>query len=289
MAAPGPGGGTVGTLLFFSPRSALSNPGADSDLYNLNKYYISSSATATQSSTGTVPIPNNPLNTRLFYLGSGITNASNEAGGWYASETSSFSGSFHDRLFWMYGNSSTFQTEYSNLYYNTFQTRSLTATTFTSGAIYPLTSKAPPPIIAPSYGYFLNVSTDGSTISFLTNDPPFFIQDGNSGISFDLPSNDSLRSGSTIIGGVLNQWTASSGTYNFVRGNFPSNTMTPVRALPIEITCSFQGISTGGGVTATEGWKVSLISGSTVIASSSVFPGVVFPVDKFPPKANAAV
>ena len=280
MAAPGPGGGTVGTLLFFSPRSALSNPGADSDLYNLNKYYISSSATATQSSTGTVPIPNNPLNTRLFYLGSGITNASNEAGGWYASETSSFSGSFHDRLFWMYGNSSTFQTEYSNLYYNTFQTRSLTATTFTSGAIYPLTSKAPPPIIAPSYGYFLNVSTDGSTISFLTNDPPFFIQDGNSGISFDLPSNDSLRSGSTIIGGVLNQWTASSGTYNFVRGNFPSNTMTPVRALPIEITCSFQGISTGGGVTATEGWKVSLISGSTVIASSSVFPGVVFPVDK---------
>ncbi len=269
MAAPGPGGGTVGTLLFFSPRNEI------------NIFYISSSAQATQSITGTVPIPNNPLNTRLFYLGSGITNASNEAGGWYASETSSFSGSFHDRLFWMYGNSSTFQTEYSNLYYNTFQTRSLTATTFTSGAIYPLTSKAPPPIIAPSYGYFLNVATDGNAIFFLTDDSPFFIQDGNSGISFDPPSNDSLRSGSSIAGGVLNQWNGNSGTYNFVRGNFPSNTMTPVRALPIEITCSFLGITNpGGGVTATEGWKVSLMSGSTVIASSSVFPGTSFPVDK---------
>lgn len=281
MAAPGPGGGVTGSLLFFSPRSALNTPGADSALYNLNRYYISSSAIATQSSTGTVPIPNNPLNTKLFYLGSGITNTSNEAGGWYASETSSFSGSFHDRLFWMYGNSSTFQTDYSNLYYITFQTRSLTATTFTSGAIYPLASKAEPPVIAPSYGYFLSVLTDGSTISFATTDSPFFIQNGNKGITFDPPSNDSLRSGSTIAGGILNQWTGSSGTYNFVRGNFPSNTITPVRALPIEITCSFQNITNpGGGVTATEGWKVSLISGSTVIASSSVLPGTSFPVNK---------
>lgn len=285
MAAPGPGGGATGSLLFFSPRSALTL-GQDTALYNLNRYYISSSATATQSNftstpTGNVPIPNNPLNTRLFYLGSGFTNASNEAGGWYASETSSFSGSFHDRLFWMYGNSSTFQTDYSNLYYITFQTRSLTTTTFTSGAIYPLASKAEPPIIAPSYGYFLYVTTDGATISFDTSDSPFFIQDGNFGITFDPASDDSLRLGSTIAGGILNQWTASSGTYNFVRGNFPSNTITPVRALPIEITCSFYNIINPlGGVTANEGWKVSLMSGSTVIASSSVFPGASFPVDK---------
>jgi hypothetical protein len=273
MAAPGPGGGTTGSLLFFSPRSALSTPGADSALYNLNRYYVSSSAQATQS-TGTVPIPNNPLDTRLFYLGSGFGNG--EAGGWYGSETSSFSGSFHDRLFWMYGNSTNFRTEYSNLYYITFQTRSITSTTFTSGAIYPLDSKSPPPIISPSYGYFLNVTTDGGVISFSTLDSPFFIQDGNQGITFDPPTNDNLRSGSTA---TLNQWTSSAGTYNFVRGNFPSNTITPVRALPIEITCSFLGI-TGTGVTGVEGWRLSLISGSTVIASSSVLPGTSFPVDR---------
>ena len=104
MAAPGPGGGATGSLLFFSPLSET------------NIYYMSSSAIATQSNTGTTPIPNNPLNTKLFYLGSGITNTSAEAGGWYASETSSFSGSRHNMLFWMYGNSNTFPTDYSNLY-----------------------------------------------------------------------------------------------------------------------------------------------------------------------------
>jgi len=101
MAAPGPGGGTVGTLLIFSPRNEV------------NIYYISSSAQATQS-TGTAPIPANPLDTRLFYLGSGFGNA--EAGGWYGSETSSYSGSKHNIMFWMYGNASTFNSNYGNLY-----------------------------------------------------------------------------------------------------------------------------------------------------------------------------
>jgi hypothetical protein len=264
-AAPPPGPTTPGPILFFGSRAALS------------PFYISSSAIATQSNTGTVPIPNNPLDTKLFYLGSGVSN-SDGAGGWFGSETSSFPSSNHDRLFWMYGNLSTFQTDYSNLYYITFQTRSLTTNTFTSGAIYPLNLKAPPPIIAPSYGYFLHVETL-SPISFQTDGPSFFLKDFEQGIAFDSPTNDSLRSGSTIAGGILNQWTASSGTYNFVRGNFPSNTITPVRVLPIEITCSFLNI-TNPSAFPSDGWRVSLMSGSTVIASASVAPGLILPVNK---------
>ena len=267
MALPGPGGGVTGSLLFFSPLSEL------------NALYISSSATATQSSTGTAPIPNNPLNTKLFYLGSGTSNGS-EAAGWYASETSSFSGSRHNMLFWMYGNSNTFPTDYSNLYYNTFQTRSLSTTTFGPG-IFPLyisqmvsanpnntltniTNAALSPINAPSYNYQLIVSK-----STATNEV-----DGGANLVTNWTSltQDSLRSGSgntvfeTSGQGYKGQFNTASGSYTFIRANLPTSSTTPVRAIPVEFTISAQfAQNPDDGIV----YFLRLVSGSnnTIVAS----------------------
>jgi len=266
MAAPGPGGGATGSLLFFSPLSET------------NIYYMSSSAIATQSNTGTTPIPNNPLNTKLFYLGSGITNTSAEAGGWYASETSSFSGSRHNMLFWMYGNSNTFPTDYSNLYYTVFQTRSLSANTFGAGIYFtninqqkgPNSSTASvaaaliPPINAPSYNYQLIVSK--STLTTETNGGTNLVTNWTS------LTQDSLRSGSgnTIFGstaqGYGGQFNTSSGLYTFIRANLPTSSTTPVRAIPVEFTISAQfAQNPDEGIT----YFLRLVSGSnnTIIAS----------------------
>jgi len=259
MAAPGPGGGVTGSLLFFSPR------------LQVNDLYVSSSAQATQS-TGTVPIPNNPLNTRLFYLGSGFGNS--EAGGWYGSETSSFSGSQHNRLFWMYGNSTNFANEYSNLYYTTFQSRSLTATTFTTGVLGSDAASqnnnftnpnyagayaaATPPTNAPSYNYQLIVSK--STQTSLGADVWADIT------AWTSITKDSLRSGSgntvfeTSGQGYKGQFNTSSGTYTFIRGNLPTASVTPVRAIPVNYTMSFEAQHVSG---VTTNWDVRIVSGST--------------------------
>jgi hypothetical protein len=245
MAAPGPGGGATGSLLIFSPRNEL------------NVYYISSSATATQSNftstpTGNVPIPNNPLNTRLFYLGSGFTNASDEAGGWYASETSSFSGSKHNRLFWMYGNSTNFANEYSNLYYNTFQTMSTIVggnTNFTQGIVphnINATQNSPNnaafislPINAPAYNYQLIVSK--SAVTSITTGGGIAT---NRVMAWNTLTQDSLRSGSgntifeTSGQGYKGQFNTSSGQYTFIRANLPTASVTPIRAIPVDFTMS---------------------------------------------------
>jgi len=261
MAAPGPGGGTVGTLLIFSPRNEV------------NIYYISSSAQATQS-TGTAPIPANPLDTRLFYLGSGFGNA--EAGGWYGSETSSYSGSKHNIMFWMYGNASTFNSNYGNLYYNTFQTRSTIVAgnlTFTSGIVpFNISQQAGnefivPPINAPAYNYQLSASK--TTISILEATT----QSINNWTTL---LQDSLRSGSgnTIFGntpqGYGGQFNTSNGTYTFIRQNLPFN---PVEAIPVEISLSFgDGSFTNRPDSQTPPQYpviVRIISGSTVLRSTS--------------------
>jgi len=274
MAAPGPGGGATGSLLIFSPRSEL------------NIYYISSSATATQS-TGTAPIPANPLNTRLFYLGSGFGNA--EAGGWYGSETSSYSGSFHNRLFWMYGNSTNFANEYSNLYYNTFQTMSTMVggnITFGQGIvpfdINQLQSSPgnaafiSPPINAPSYNYQLIVSKSTNTnVDIPSSTHPNIIT------NWTELTQDSLRSGSgntifeTSGQGYKGQFNTASGFYTFIRGNLPTASTTPVRAIPVEITLSIQ---VTGDPESGKMWNFHLVSGSnnTIIASfPSFFSGFI--------------
>lgn len=268
MAAPGPGGGTVGNLLIFSPRNEV------------NIYYISSSAQATQS-TGTVPIPNNPLDTRLFYLGSGFGNA--EAGGWYGSETSSFSGSFHNRLFWMYGNSTNFANEYGNLYYNTFQTMSTIVggnITFIQGIVpfninqlqsSPGNTFILPPTNAPSYNYQLIVSKSTNTnVDIPSSTHPNLIT------NWTELTQDSLRSGSgntvfeTSGQGYKGQFNTASGFYTFIRGNLPTASTTPVRAIPVEATLSIQVTGDPGSGNL---WDFRLVSGSdnTIIASFPSF------------------
>jgi len=272
MAAPGPGGGEPGPLLFFSPLSEL------------NVHYISSSAIS-QSSTSTVPIPDNPLDTRLFCLGSGLSNFGNgiiSASGWWGSETSSFSGSRHNKLFWMYTNTSSFTTNYSNLYYNTFQSRSAGKeagnNTFIIG-ILPfyikhfvdnyeadlpvVTNAAVPPTNAGSYNYQLIVSK--STTTQVPSDSTNFYNIN----SWTSLTQDSLRSGSgnTIFGntaqGYGGQFNTSSGLYTFIRANLPTASTTPVRAIPVDFSISTQ-VSQNESAT----WRFRIISGSTNIASS---------------------
>lgn len=279
MASPGPGGGITGSLLIFSPLS------------DINTFYMSSSATATRSlvvagneTLGTAPIANNPLNTKLFYLGSGIAGSAVDiATGWYGSETSSFSGSRHNMLFWMYGNSSTFPIDYSNLYYNTFQTRSITSNTFEAG-IYPvyvdqqvganpgstlanIIAAAIPPTNAPSYNYQLIVSKNTLTLEV----------NGGSNLVTNWTSltQDSLRSGSgntifeTSGQGYKGQFNTASGFYTFIRQNLPTASTTPVRAIPVEVSYSAQFGLDPDGIN----YFIRLVSGSnnTVIAE---FPSV---------------
>ena len=283
MAAPGPGGGTTGSLLFFSPR------------LQVNDLYISSS-NATASNTPSVantiptitsPTFNNPLNTRLFYLGAGFNNGAGEAGGWYASQTSSFSGSQHNRLFWMYGNSTNFANEYGNLYYTTFQSRSLTATTFTTGVLGSdaafqnnnfgtpnyagAYAAATPPTNAPSYNYQLIVSKSTNTnVDIPSSTHPNLIT------NWTQLTQDSLRSGSgntvfeTSGQGYKGQFNTASGFYTFIRGNLPTASTTPVRAIPVEATLSIQ---VTGDPTTGNTWNFRFVSGSdnTIVASFPPF------------------
>jgi hypothetical protein len=223
----------------------------------LTPYYVSSS--------GNTIIANNPLDTRLYFLGTSS---------WSSSITQSFSGSSHDRLFWMYDNVGSFPTNYGNLYYITYQSRSLTATTFTTGAINTAFNigsfdaddqvKALPPINAPAYNYQLSASKTTISISGGTT------QSINNWTTL---LQDSIRSGSgnTIFGNTPQryegQFNTSSGTYTFIRQNLPFN---PVKAIPVEVSLSFgDGSITnrpGGG--GSYPVYVRIISGSTVLRST---------------------
>lgn len=219
------------------------------------------------SSSGNSRITNNPLDTRLYFLGTAS---------WSSSLTQSFSGSVHDRLFWMEDNVGSFSTNYGNLYYITFQSRSLTATTFTTGALPSvLTSytspgfytNAIPPINAPAYNYQLSASK--TTISILEATT----QSINNWTTL---LQDSLRSGSgnTIFDntpqGYGGQFNTSNGTYTFIRQNLPFN---PVEAIPVEISLSFGASSfTNRPDSQTPPQYpviVRIISGSTVLGSKS--------------------
>ena len=66
----------------------------------------------------------NWTDTRLYYLGANLLTNAGAAYGWGSSASSSYSGSFHNPLFWMYTSASTFSLNHTNLYYTTFQSRS---------------------------------------------------------------------------------------------------------------------------------------------------------------------
>ena len=223
--------------------------GAD---YRLSPFYISSS--------GNSRITNNPLDTRLYFLGTAS---------WSSSITQSFSGSIHDRLFWMYDNVGSFPTNYGNLYYITYQSRSLTATTFTTGALSSALlsytslgfyNSAIPPINAPAYNYQLSASKTTITILEATT------QSINNWTTL---LQDSIRSGSgntifeTSGQGYKGQFNTSSGTYTFIRGNLPFN---PVEAIPVEVSLSFGGSSFSSNPAGSL-INVRIISGSTVLRS----------------------
>jgi len=223
---------------------------------SLNQYY--------ESSSGLTRIPtSNPLNTRLYFLGTASLSSS---------ITQSFSGSNHSKLFWMYDNSPNFTTEYGNLYYITYQSRSLTATTFTTGAVpavlagYVATSGpgadivGRPPINAPAYNYQLSASKTTITILEATT------QSINNWTTL---LQDSIRSGSgntifeTSGQGYKGQFNTSLGTYTFIRGNLPFN---PVEAIPVEVSLSFGGGSFSSNPAGSL-INVRIISGSTVLRS----------------------
>jgi hypothetical protein len=225
---------------------------------SLNQYY--------ESSSGLTRIPtSNPLNTRLYFLGTASLSSS---------ITQSFSGSNHSKLFWMYDNSPNFTTEYGNLYYITYQSRSLTATTFTTGAVpavlagYVATSGpgadivGRPPINAPAYNYQLSASKTTITILEATT------QSINNWTTL---LQDSIRSGSgntifeTSGQGYKGQFNTSLGTYTFIRGNLPFN---PVEAIPVEVSLSF-GDGSFSNNPAGSSINVRIISGSTVLRSTS--------------------
>ena len=219
------------------------------------------------SSSGNSVITSNPLDTRLYFLGTAS---------WSSSISRSFSGSNHDRLFWMYDNAGSFPTNYGNLYYITYQSRSLTSTTFTTGALSSVLASytspgfytnAIPPINAPAYNYQLSASK--TTISILEATT----QSINNWTTL---LQDSLRSGSgnTIFGntpqGYGGQFNTSSGTYTFIRQNLPFN---PVEAIPVEVSLSFgAGSFTNRPDSQTPPQYpviVRIISGSTVLRSTS--------------------
>ncbi len=219
------------------------------------------------SSSGNSVITSNPLDTRLYFLGTAS---------WSSSISRSFSGSNHDRLFWMYDNAGSFPTNYGNLYYITYQSRSLTSTTFTTGALSSVLASytspgfytnAIPPINAPAYNYQLSASK--TTISILEATT----QNINNWTTL---LQDSLRSGSgnTIFGntpqGYGGQFNTSNGTYTFIRQNLPFN---PVEAIPVEISLSFgDGSFTNRPDSQTPPQYpviVRIISGSTVLRSTS--------------------
>jgi len=219
------------------------------------------------SSSGNSVITSNPLDTRLYFLGTAS---------WSSSISRSFSGSNHDRLFWMYDNAGSFPTNYGNLYYITYQSRSLTSTTFTTGALSSVLASytspgfytnAIPPINAPAYNYQLSASK--TTISILEATT----QSINNWTTL---LQDSLRSGSgnTIFDntpqGYGGQFNTSSGAYTFIRQNLPFN---PVEAIPVEISLSFgDGSFTNRPDSQTPPQYpviVRIISGSTVLRSTS--------------------
>lgn len=220
------------------------------------------------SSSGNSRITNNPLDTRLYFLGTAS---------WSSSISQSFSGSNHDRLFWMYDNAGSFPTNYSNLYYITYQSRSLTSTTFTTGALPSVLASytspgfytnAIPPINAPAYNYQLIVSKSATT---------FITAGGNIAsnriMAWNNLTQDSLRSGSgnTIFGntpqGYGGQFNTSSGQYTFIRQNLPTSSTTPIRAIPVDFTISAQFAQDPGiGVTA----RFEIIGTSSAVGSSVV-------------------
>ena len=221
------------------------------------------------------------LDTNIYYLGAGppaYSNA-NAAGGWLGSSQPNYTGSYHNPLFWMYTNVESFLTNYGNLYYTTFQSRSIDSSGNTvtgsfpdylrilrsNGITSPTSSFLLPPTNAPAYNYQLSASKTTITILEATT------QSINNWTTL---LQDSIRSGSgntvfeTSGQGYKGQFNTSSGTYTFIRQNLPFN---PVKAIPVEVSLSFGGNSytnrPGGG--GSYPVSVRIISGSTVLRSTS--------------------
>jgi len=167
---------TPSAILAFAPlRNALVG-GSTQVTTNAERIYKSSSNAAsgsTISSAGGYTVPD-WADTRLYYLGANLLSSSAAAYGWGSSTSSSYSGSFHNPLFWMYTSASTFSLNNTNLYYTTFQSRSTDQGFVETGSLpnylaqlraqgidltIPAYSVATlPPITSPAYNYQLIVS-----------------------------------------------------------------------------------------------------------------------------------
>jgi hypothetical protein len=268
---------TPSAILAFAPlkTAALGNNDNVSIDFCENIYKSSSSATSgstTFSAGGYSLLPF--TDTRLYYLGASLLSSSfGSAYGWGSSASSSYSGSFHNPLFWMYASASTFSLNHTNLYYTTFQSEStiqgfsgpgvlskylnLVGTSnhnpiLTNPAYFSFTL---PPITSPAYNYQLIVSRSVQLYNTTGKSGWRTIKDWTSTISDnsqqdgEIPDptqykKDSLRSGSSSTDKTMNginvqaNFNTSSGFYFFVRNNLPGQDTTYIRSIPLEYTFS---------------------------------------------------
>lgn len=295
---------TPSAILAFAPlRNAIA--GENDIVTNAERIYKSSSSAASGSTVfpaGGYTLPT-WADTRLYYLGANLLSSSAAAYGWGSSASSSYSGSFHNPLFWMYTSASTFSLNNTNLYYTTFQSRSTDQGFDETGSlpnyfaqlralgIDPTSSiysqYTLPPITSPSYNYQLIVSrsvqlnnTTGNsawkTIQFWTCTTDGGGQDTGTDPDPTQYQKDSLRSGSSSTDKTMNganvqgNFNTSSGFYFFVRNNLPGQDTTYIRSIPLEYTFSAEVEKSASAYTMSFGiTSASLQSNNTLVSQSS--------------------
>jgi len=220
-------------------------------------------------------------NTDVYYLGAGPPAYStvDAAGGWLGSSQPNYTGSYHNPLFWMYTNDSTFGARREYLYYMTFQSRSIdnsgNAITgsfpdyqriLRDSGINPTSSFLLPPTNAPAYNYQLSASSDAQTAT--SNGRPVTIKNWT-------VIKDSLRSGSSDTDITQNKgnFISQSGFYFFVRNNLPGYDMTNITALPLEYTYSVEVQRPTATSTTTYSFRIT----SASLSSSSPPPNQTSP------------